>query len=1065
MRSWVRRLFRRFLLSYLEKVNGMQYSVENVALCLRQGNHAGAEELMQAIERHSTLESLLKILESDKNGVASPYVHFVGVKVLKYFLIRHRMQWLSEKSGTLQYFIDYAYSLGEALLDHSWKPVVAEVCATVAVILKLGCVSESGHVIASDVHAVVRFLSSLLNSYPSPGAMIVHRRVCQRALEEFGLYDMQTRYRGLPIGVHRQCRLLFEHPDLLPTLLYNTFASLTNSPIETSGTVETGLEAITACMLWPSHRFFEEESVDNETCDLFTVSGPLWDSILLNGITDLTGKTESLFRLLASWYASSAIRSAPASPRLVSEVSQLLCSFKGAEWDADMSLRFLVPCFSLCIDIFEDLSGSNTAEDGHLLPIVANSLLRLVTNYTEQFLMEDMVPSLEKYCAMTLFLISRDAERDDENYMASLDDALSGWFGLASYVGRDYSDKPQLYLGKSALRRCCSSLFAAFIADKTATCVVSDDVGGMADAFTSSHIILMAHLGRVSAGESGATLASNLGTIVGSIEFGALSDEIARKSCEGIWLVLKFIQHFIADASEGEQPYIPQCFATGTDVAEGTVVKLMTSLVSVFNQLLVKGIDSAAVYTAYLEALHAYILVYVEAEENIPVYSSAFDEGAGILSFAVLTGTKLLRKYSYDPELLLATCKLFDSILEKSISVRTFVSSLPEFGVITEYVRQCERYHFAGHTRGRLAAFLLTCSPQADAIFNTIVLPLLSPRPLGSLNGMLESLTTFAGLFESLTCQPIIRESFSAITYAAHRLLAESFSQLHDRTIIIESVHCVHNYFTTCSPLLENRDVLVLLDLVEKTLAQSITAMRTECLWLTDDGEGDRVSLMKGIAKLTWSVAQWKALDCFLSEKDTASLSAETVRTVAKLLDSLDARVLCFPDLEDACFSAMEVCAESFTEAFVSSPDSASFLSATLYSLSSDRVSVQRVGIAVATQVASCMQSGLVNDRTICNGLLKVILRTLASGKVNQMNSRYVSAAVINLSSDLPSGTVDEIFEAAARECPSGCSFLQAVYRDLLGGLAKASRPDSFHQSFAESLQNNLSLIRGTHLA
>lgn len=1097
----------------------MQASIRSAAECLRVGNHGGAEDQIRALQAAGTLNDVLSVIKSDAAVQESTYVHFVSLKLLRILLVRERLGWAGDKASVLQFIIDYAGLLRSKALLHEWRPVIVELAAVVAVVFKLGCITPELQVNQLEIANVIVCLTDrAFFCGPSPDAAgkFFHRLVCARTVEEFGLFDAPSRSRGLPISLHRQCRALFEDGGQLPVLVLSLLAEMlrSSSPAtETAASLDQGLAAVVSCLSWPAHCFFEEQSATDESCASFDVSSTRWDEVFFHPLAAPAGPSPeagqsggtTLIDLLASWYVNHSLNAVPVDRQRIAEIAQLLCSFKGVQWSDAMCVRFLTSSFSLCMNIFESIAVSQDEANAHLLPVLANSLVRLVTNYTDWMLCPQMTPLVCKFSEMSKYLIVWDCRGDDDNVMSSLDEVLSAWYHLASYVDRDYSCQARTGVpdsspagtaagepadSRAALRRSCADILTAYLHCKTEASVVDDDEDGFADAFSNSHLELVSHIARISPAEGCASLSRTLTHIVDLLpRHGTrIAETAAGLLSEALWLVVTAIGHFVADKADGEQPNIPRCFQN--DAVALSLVSLVEVLVGSSSVIFAAGsvITSPAVYAAYADALHGYCRCFIEPEDSATaVFASAMGSGADFVSFFLQFAAAALQAAPFEKDAMAALCSMLDSLADKSAGVLAFIKAQPAFHTIAQMATSTSHCTFVGHTRGRLLGFVASClcvsgdRVASSAAAGEALAPLLaaSMRHDSSVNELLECLTSIAGLFESVSRQEVIRAVFAPVMGVTEGLLTSAFDRFSERELAIEVVQCVLNMFSACVGLLENPSVMALLQLACITQTRACQSLQQTSCWLGADAESDHVAFLAWIARLVSRVSQWKVLDCFLPEADVAPISTATVSSLATLLQCLDQRTLCFPELEETLFAALEFCTEAFPLLVVFSPQADVFFSATYYALTSERASTQRAGVCVASQAADCFRAspptqgdpGATPGGTPGAGaLLVVVLRSAATGKVQQRNVRLVASTLTKLSSNM--GTLDSIKTAMAGVAgelpPSGQRFLERLFGDLSVALqtrgASPQAAKAADQLFEAQLQDNLSLVRGTSL-
>ncbi|KAI5691092.1 hypothetical protein MNV84_07782 [Leishmania braziliensis] len=1046
----------------------MASQIEQAAACLRCGNHNGAAAALRELEVGEggrTLQTAVECL-MNKDGVSDDvYVRFVAFKVLAYALTRCRGGRWQQSDTTVAFLLGYAYQMAEQVETYTWTPVVSELATAVAVALKLGCVGDNLDVCAERVTTACSGLVELVQTCtPSPKAYL-HRIICQSIVEEFGLFSGASRYRGLPVRVHRRCRELFAAEDRLPTLIQALVRGLLVSVGESSMSVDKGLTALVSCFAWPSHQFFEEDSSTEESCSVFYVAHEEWDRLLVSDMALPNGACVTMHSVLREWYGCGAVNGVPVDQKKVIEVIQLLCSFKGSEWMEGQTLRFLVSSLSLCLDVFEHLSQGATDGDFHLFPLLANAILRLVSNYVEFFFHPQTHALISRLASLTSFLIRRDTSSStNTDVMSCVDEMLSVWFHLTSYIDRSSfsANASETIAQVHLISKGCQFIFSTYLDTKVSTDAVELEVDCFADTFTASHLHLIAQVGRVCATNTCELLIRSLRSLRATLAsiLGA-GDTVSPTLLEAIWTLLKIIGFFIADPLEGEQPYIPRCFLEMASEGSPLLLHLVKEVDPLLPLLQNPAVASPAVHTAFLDIFTHYITTYVEAEESCALYIDAFSGGADMVAQSLLAVVGALRAAPFEEEATSAVCRLLDCVADKSSRVRSFCLNQEAFQRLTRTVQDIHRFRFYGHTRGRLIAFVLACCSDADSVQAHLRKFTLSPSFEADVNLVLELLSSLAGLFESLHNQQVIRCVFPTLLATGQQLIAVSASKFCELEIVIEFVQCVRNMFVTCSPLLEDNDIRALLDLVVAELRYSVTVLQTTSVWRSADGEADKAEFIISAARLLCSLAQWKALDCFLPEEDIRAVSTTVVETAGALLRATDERLLSLPSLEDCIFTCIELCAESFTSDFVFANCSDVFLSAMLYALNSERVNVQRVGISVTANVAAFLEAStpLVSNTSVCCDLLKVVLRALTSGKVFCNNLRQIARVLLILVRGMSYDSLVAVLEAVEREVSNCDSFLAIIFPALQSVVEHVNTSES---AFEELLQDALSSVHGT---
>ncbi|KAG5463839.1 hypothetical protein LSCM1_00010 [Leishmania martiniquensis] len=1044
--------------------------IEQAAACLRCGNHNGAAAALRELEvgeGAQTLQTAVQCLTDKRGSRDDVYVLFVALKVVVYALTRCRRSRRQQSGTAVAFLLGYAYEMTEQAEAHVWTPVVSELATAVAVALKLGCVGDNLDVCAAEVTAVCSGLVELTQNCTSSPRAYVHRITCQSVVEEFGLFTGASRYRGLPVRVHRRCRELFAAEGRLPTLIQALLRSLLESAGESSMSVDKALSALVSCFAWPSHQFFEEDAATEESCSVFHVAHSEWDRLLVGDMALQSGACVSLHGLLRDWYGSGTVNGVPIDRRKVIEVIQLLCAFKGIEWTAVQAQRFLVASLSLCVDVFEHLSQWATEGDLQLFPLLANAVVRLVSNYVEVFFDPQAHTLVSRLTTLTCFLIRRDTSSNtDTDVMSCVDEMLSVWFHLTSYMDRSSfsANGSETIKQRHLISEGCQCIFSTYLDVQVGTDAVELEEDCFVDTFTNSHLHLVAQIGRVCAVHTCELLIRSLQSLRDTLAtILSAGGAVPSSLFEAIWTLLKIIGFFIADPVEGEQPYIPRCFLEMGLQGCPSLLHLMREVDALLPLLQNPLAASPAVQAAFLDILSHYIKTYVEAEESCALYAAAFNGGAEMVARSLLAVVGALSIVPFEEESTSAACRLLDCVADKSVRVRSFCLSQEPFQRLTQAAQEIVRFRFYGHTRGRLIAFVLACCPDVGSVQAQLRECRLSLSSEDDVNFVLELLSSLAGLFESLHCQHVIRCVFPALLTTGRQLIAVSVSKFYEREIAVESVQCVRSVFVTCSPLLEDSGIRALLDLVLAELRYVVRALETSSAWRSDDDESDKVEFILSVARFLCSLAQWKALDCFLSEEDTRDVSIAAVEAAGALLHHMDERSLSLPHLEDAIFSCIELCAESFTSDFVHARCSDAFLSAMLYALNSERIHIQRAGVAITSSVAAFLEGSArpATHASACSDLLKVLLRALMSGKVFFNNLRQISRVLLLLVRVMPQDSLVEALEVLARDAPGCNAFLTDIFPLLQSVACHTSACES---GFEELLQDAVSSVHGTSI-
>ncbi|CCW67123.1 unnamed protein product [Phytomonas sp. Hart1] len=486
----------------------------------------------------------------------------------------------------------------------------------------------------------------------------------------------------------------------------------------------------------------------------------------------------------------------------------------------------------------------------------------------------------------------------------------------------------------------------------------------------------------------------------------------------------------------------------------------MASFLSFYAHLSRLPIRSAAVAAAYAEIFHRYLRTYVDREDSALLYAEAFDGGARVVDCALKYAVECVRDFPFDLGVMRSVDCILDSIADKKSSVLVYVASLPEFEYLARYVRQPLSSALAGSTRGRILSLFISCLADHDPLeLEKELETLFAVTRESPLERVLDCLYTLRGFFESIGRQNIIKASFDLFFAAMRNLLHLSFARFHEHALIVECVQCARVVFMVSTPLLENARIRLLLDFVELVMRNCCESMQTVITWRAAEHEKDQIGFITTMANLIVSVAQWKALDCFLPEEDVRSLADTTVETLVFILGNMDAKMLCYPELEEATFMALDMCADSFISTFVNSPNSNSLHSATLFALSTERRGIQRVGITVATKVSDYLEYSQATNKKVLVDYLNTIMNSLILCKSPTSNSQIVSKAILCFAKRSSLSCISSIFDAVSGPYPSLRPFFEAIYVSLESSLANSDSVAA-QRKFEECLKTNFSLIK-----
>ncbi|PWV20239.1 hypothetical protein C3747_7g188 [Trypanosoma cruzi] len=136
---------------------------------------------------------------------------------------------------------------------------------------------------------------------------------------------------------------------------------------------------------------------------------------------------------------------------------------------------------------------------------------------------------------------------------------------------------------------CCSGNGGVhtFLSVKLSNAHSSEEAEHFSDTFTMSHISLLGHLARSDPERAAESLCLSLEALQGrnaNLE-QHLSGSDRLQVQEGIWLVLKIIDAFLADACEGEEVSIPSCFTGSFRSGSHPVLKVVSTLMVLMQEV------------------------------------------------------------------------------------------------------------------------------------------------------------------------------------------------------------------------------------------------------------------------------------------------------------------------------------------------------------------------------------------------------------------------------------------------------------------------------------------------
>lgn len=511
------------------------------------GHHSVVEGMIKEMEfsydvgKVKELITALQNLQQTNNSTSlnEVYVHFIALKLLRYFLERDRDQWAASGEAMVSFLLQYGKYIctvrntqnslfpakSEICCDTTvkkphimWRPVIHELSTTMAIVLKLQCVSNSNESSlaapheAFNVPRVVQGLLGILekaktnedSSSPEKpfreSAIVLARVITQRTIEEFGLFDLYSRRRGVSSKEHVCCRKRMESEGLLPLIEYLSNSLWQPSPYETIDTLAATVSALHSALLWFKYRFVDEEEViEEETADLYQVRWEQWGSLLVGNAQQMDGTPNttlsSLVQVLVHQFEafqcslSMSTQSTPqgfcahpslshnllgsAAPEevkgrehlpelLISMVRciRCLCSYSLMGVSHEIECEFVFQHFGVCLrvlnhslSLFSEPSAflASPCSFGlaekmklyeNVLPVIINGIRRLVVNFTDTVAccttFEPLLAELSRCTSMMWAIPGEEMEID--TYWGSVDDLLSCWLTLVTRIEHSSSD-------------------------------------------------------------------------------------------------------------------------------------------------------------------------------------------------------------------------------------------------------------------------------------------------------------------------------------------------------------------------------------------------------------------------------------------------------------------------------------------------------------------------------------------------------------------------------------------------------------------------------------------------
>ncbi|KEG13448.1 trans-sialidase [Trypanosoma grayi] len=1041
----------------------LRLELERAAHCLKEGNHVGADKIiraLQAIDDPSVAEYTINILKSDIQQLEenATYVHFIAFRLLRFYLTRQRDMWENSRKDLLNFFLEYTQSNSERLLTPAWRPVLSEAALDTAVVLKLGCCTgDVGGVNGTILSCVVSDVLSMMGECRNESELIFIRYVVLHTVEEFGLYFPASRGRGIPLKTHRACRSAFER-DGLVRILSSLFFFAVCGAAETPRTVEVLFGCLTSVASWSLHSFFEEDASENECDRSFRVSGDLWRSLLLDGVP-LPDAMASVDALLRKWYCDGSVCGIPFDRRPLVELIRQFCGVTMDSWDLSDKLQYGRRFLSLACFVSKDLlmNGDQHEDTRAIFSLPITGIVAIVENLEDIFNDKEIVDS----CISELSLLARslieldNRSPDDEGVMAALDEALGGLFKIAN-IASQYGSL------SGVVRSSALDVLSAFLASKLSNAHSSEYVDHFSDAFTASHITLLGHVGRLDPVNAADALCLALEVLRGRfVEMKAQSDPVRMQVQEGLWIVLRTIDAFVADACEGEDIVIPPCFLGSAWSESHPVLKIVLMLMGLMHEIMQQlSTTSPAVVSALLEVFGTFIGVYIFTEDQIAFLFA--QGGTGVVSYVLHS----LRVFTFDEDVALMGCRVLDGCAKN----KPMISALRSCGLLqmTEEMISCGQ-QFYGNVRGRLAAFWVCCASQEA--FSDHLMPILNTFDIHTTDSAsvdvdlsLERCASLSGFFVSMQDRERLVVCFGVIMNMCDHVLGVSFHRFYEKEMTIRSTDMIMQLFLSYSTVVGGEQLLWLVEKVRMTLNSVTRALCEDRTWCTESAEEEKHRLLKVISRLLCEVSRWKMMDCDLSADAVQSLGSCVICVLAAILNLMNERCLSLPELQESVFLAFQQCAEAFTSEFVGNSSSQVFLSTIFFALNSDCVDTQRVGTAVVDTVVLFLRDSGLQSHELFSDFLSTIVRSFASGRLSVSLSPQLAQNLMTLCSCLPQHRIELVLVEALRENldPN----VSMILRDILVIVKECvmcgvARRQPMIRGLTEAVAESLSNIKG----
>ncbi|KAH9582169.1 hypothetical protein LSM04_006866 [Trypanosoma melophagium] len=990
----------------------LSQEVGRAAQYLKIGNHGEAENVIRALQEINdplVVAYTVNILNSELLDTATDiitYVHFVAFRLLKFYLIRKRYIH-EDKRNLLIFFFNYVEKRDREILTPAWRSVLSEVALNAAVVLKLSCANAEGGFSESSMSDMILEIISILDQRRCESQVVFVRHLVLHIIEEFGLYHSASRGRGMSVEFHRVCRSAFESSGLvrfIHSLVYSAAISIS----ETHRTAEILLTCLSSTMSWSIHRFFEEDASEDESDHSLRVSGELWQSLLLEGIL-ISGVFVQIDDLLRMWYTDGGICGFCFSRRIIVELIRQFSSVTMQSWGFSDKLnygkRFLVLACFVATDLLKNV-GEEEARS--TLPLAISGVVNIVENMQDIFTVTEIIG----FCILNLSTFAKafigiDRENpDDESIMAALDDTLSCLFEIASITSQNNCITAENKL-------MCIDVLNTFLSVKLSYAHSSDETEHFSDTFTTSHISLLGHMGRLNPERATESFCLALDVLCTRyLEIGKIGTEEYIQVQEALWIVLKLIDAFIADACDGETVLIPSCFTSIAWSEHHPVQKIILRVMN-FLQDVTQNLSqtSPAVVSAMLEVFATFISVYSVTEDHGNYFFT--QNTTTLISFVFYS----LRVFTFEENVGLAGCRVLESCLKS----KGMISILQSSAVLetAEEMILCGQQFF-GNVRGRIVAFWVrsvTQERRSERLLTVLHSFDIRTTDFASVDVdlCLERCATISGFFlsmqeskELILCLEIVMKIFN-------NLLSVSINRFYEKELIIRSIEMTLQLFLSCSAVANGQQFERIVEAVRTTLSCIVKSLSEDLTWGAEESQDQKDRLLKLLSQLLCEVSQWQMMECDSPTDVSDVLGSSVISTLAALLRLFDARSFDIPELQESVFLAFQLCAEAFVSQFVAYSDSQVFLSTLFFSLNSESIDIQRVGTTVTERVVSFLRTSSAANEGLFSRLLLTIMNSFVLGRVSRRLSSQLAESILMLCSCLSANGVDAVLKEVAQ--------------------------------------------------